>query len=85
MVLPETCFYVESGGQVSDTGIIRSIDDSWEIEITDMRKPAAGLIVHVGKVVQGEPKVGDEAIAICGCPAAQGYHAQPYRHPPAAR
>jgi alanyl-tRNA synthetase len=28
-----------------------------------MRKPAAGLIVHGGKVVKGEPKVGDEAVA----------------------
>jgi alanyl-tRNA synthetase len=31
MILSETCFYVESGGQVSDTGTIRSIDDRWEI------------------------------------------------------
>lgn len=63
VILPETCFYVESGGQVSDTGIIRSTDGTWIIEIHEMRKPAAGLIVHVGKVVSGEPKVGDEAIA----------------------
>jgi alanyl-tRNA synthetase len=63
VIIPETCFYVESGGQVSDTGIIRSIDDSWKVSITDMRKPAAGLIVHVGKVLYGEPTVGDEAIA----------------------
>ena len=63
VVLPETCFYVESGGQVSDTGIIRAIDSSWVIEIHDMRKPAAGLILHMGKVTKGEPKVGDKAIA----------------------
>jgi alanyl-tRNA synthetase len=63
IVLPETCFYIESGGQVADTGAIRSIDDKWQIEITDMRRPAAGLIVHVGKVINGLPKVGDEAIA----------------------
>jgi alanyl-tRNA synthetase len=63
VVLPETCFYVESGGQVSDTGIIRAIDGLWDIEIQDMRRPAAGLIVHVGKVIRGEPKVGDKAIA----------------------
>jgi alanyl-tRNA synthetase len=63
VILPETCFYVESGGQVSDTGTIRSIDSRWVIEVHDMRKPAAGLIVHIGKVVTGLPKVGDEAIA----------------------
>jgi len=63
VILPETCFYVESGGQVSDTGIIQSTDNAWVIEIHEMRKPAAGLIVHVGKVTKGEPKVGDKAIA----------------------
>jgi alanyl-tRNA synthetase len=63
VILPETCFYVESGGQVSDTGSIRSIDGNWVIEIHNLRKPAAGLIIHTGKVVSGEPKVGDDAIA----------------------
>jgi alanyl-tRNA synthetase len=63
IILPETCFYIESGGQVSDIGWIHSLDGAWEIEVHDMRKPAAGMIVHVGKVVKGHPKVGDEAIA----------------------
>ncbi len=63
VILPETCFYVESGGQVSDTGTIRAMDGSWVIEIQDMRKPGGGLIAHVGKVIKGAPKVGDEAIA----------------------
>ncbi len=63
VILPETCFYIESGGQVSDTGWIRSADGNWEIEVVEMRKPAAGVIVHVGKVIKGQPKVGDEAIA----------------------
>jgi len=63
VILPETCFYVESGGQVSDTGKIWSADGSWIIEIQGMRKPAAGMVVHMGKVIKGEPKVGDGAIA----------------------
>ena len=61
--MPKTGFYVESGGQVSDTGTIRAKDGSWEIEITDMRKPSAGIIVHVGELLFGHPKSGDQAIA----------------------
>ena len=64
IVLPETCFYIESGGQVSDTGIIRSqINDLWEIRIIEVVKPAAGLIVHIGEVTKGNPKIGDKVIA----------------------
>ncbi|MCC7130051.1 MAG: alanine--tRNA ligase [Anaerolineae bacterium UTCFX2] len=64
VLLPETGFYVEAGGQVSDTGVIvNAAGAPWEIQVTGMRKPAAGVIVHVGKVVSGQPKVGDMAIA----------------------
>ncbi len=72
VILPKTGFYIESGGQVSDTGYIRSLPspsrrgaggEVWEIEITEMRKPSAGIIVHVGEVVSGQPKVGDKALA----------------------
>ena len=64
IVLPETCFFAESGGQVSDTGtIISTSQPHWEIRISDTRKPAAGLIVHIGEVVSGKVPVGAEAIA----------------------
>jgi alanyl-tRNA synthetase len=63
VLLPKTGFYVESGGQVSDTGTIRARDGSWEIEINEMRKPSAGIIVHVGELLFGHPKSGDMAIA----------------------
>ena len=63
VLLPKTGFYVESGGQVSDTGVIRAQDGSWEIEVDEMRKPSPGAIVHVGEVVFGHPKGGDEAVA----------------------
>ncbi len=64
VILPQTCFYVESGGQISDTGTIVSVQEPrWEIRVDDTRKPAAGIIVHVGEVLRGEPVVGDLAIA----------------------
>jgi alanyl-tRNA synthetase len=63
VLLPKTGFYVESGGQVSDTGLISAKDGSWEIEVAEMHKPSAGAIVHVGEVVFGHPKTGDVAIA----------------------
>jgi alanyl-tRNA synthetase len=59
IILPKTGFYIEAGGQVGDTGFIRGAD--WEIEITSLRRPATGLISHVGEVISGHPKVGDMA------------------------
>ncbi|MBN2503329.1 MAG: alanine--tRNA ligase, partial [Anaerolineales bacterium] len=64
VVLPETCFYVASGGQVADHGTIVSVvEPRWEIRVDDTFQPAAGLIVHVGEVVKGAPKAGDTALA----------------------
>jgi alanyl-tRNA synthetase len=63
VLLPKTWFYVEAGGQVSDTGqIVSANGKGWTIEVTGMRKPAAGVIVHQGKVTQGQPRVGDLAL-----------------------
>lgn len=64
IVLPATCFYVESGGQVSDTGtIVSTSEPRWEIRVDDTRKPSAGIIAHIGEVVHGKPAKGDIAIA----------------------
>jgi alanyl-tRNA synthetase len=62
ILLSTTPFYVESGGQISDTGAITAVDGSWEIRVLDMRKPAAGAIVHVGEVLRGSPRLQDQAI-----------------------
>ncbi|NTW45177.1 MAG: alanine--tRNA ligase, partial [Anaerolineaceae bacterium] len=64
VLLPETCFYIESGGQVSDTGTISIANKrDHSIEVTNVRKPAAGIIVHVGIVKNGEFSVSDSIIA----------------------
>jgi alanyl-tRNA synthetase len=63
VILPRTCFYIESGGQVADTGtIVSEAGPEWEIAVEEMRKPAAGVITHVGRVVKGSPRVGDRAL-----------------------
>lgn len=63
ILLPKTCFYLESGGQVSDTGQIISLgENEWKMNVQEVRKPTAGIIVHIGKVISGNPRVGDEVI-----------------------
>jgi len=61
IILAKTPFYMESGGQVSDTGTIEG--DNWSIVVQDIYQPAAGMIVHKGIVQHGNPKSGDQATA----------------------
>ncbi len=61
VLLASTNFYVESGGQVSDTGIVRGAD--WLIEVEAMKQPVSGLVLHLGEVLEGLPMVGDRATA----------------------
>lgn len=64
IVLPKTGFYVEAGGQVSDTGVVVSKGEpGWEIRIDDVRKPAAGAVILSGEVTRGKPHTGDAVIA----------------------
>ncbi len=62
LILDKTPFYVEAGGQVSDTGTIRyASGNTWKVQVEDTRQPVDGLIVHIGEVIEGTPQVGDEA------------------------
>ncbi|MBN9038561.1 MAG: alanine--tRNA ligase [Rhizobiales bacterium] len=51
IVVNQTPFYGESGGQVGDTGTIRG--EGFEIEVTDTQKKGDGLFVHSGTVKTG--------------------------------
>jgi alanyl-tRNA synthetase len=56
IVLNQTPFYAESGGQVGDTGVL--IGEGVKIRVTDTQKKAGDLFVHLGTVEQGTLKVG---------------------------
>jgi len=65
IVLPETPFYIEAGGQVADTGVIKSLQSpGWEVKVTNIRQPTTGVIVHIGEVVSGSPATGDRVRAV---------------------
>jgi alanyl-tRNA synthetase len=56
VVLNQTPFYAESGGQVGDTGAMTG--DGVRFTVTDTQKRAGDLYVHFGTVEQGTLKVG---------------------------
>jgi len=58
VIVPETPFYGESGGQVGDRGVIES-EAGDLIEVVDAQKPRADLTVHIGTVVRGAVHTGD--------------------------
>jgi alanyl-tRNA synthetase len=60
IIVSQTPFYGESGGQMGDTGVITS--ETAKIEITDTQKKGEGLFVHIGSVVEGTVKSGDEVV-----------------------
>lgn len=59
VVVNQSPFYAESGGQVGDAGQITTTGGA-VIEITDTRKEAEKLWVHYGKVIKGSFKKGDK-------------------------
>ena len=62
VVLNQTPFYAESGGQVGDTGIISGAS-GLRIVISDTQKKLGELFVHLGVVAGGEARVGAPVLA----------------------
>ena len=62
VVLNQTPFYAESGGQVGDTGTI-SGPDGLVITVTDTQKKLGELFVHLGRVEAGVAKIGTPVVA----------------------
>ena len=61
VVLRETPFYAEGGGQVGDTGAILSLRG--HVDVSDTQSPMDGLIVHKGRVRSGIIALGDSVEA----------------------
>ena len=57
VIVNQTPFYGESGGQVGDTGEMRR--EGVRLTVTDTQKEAGDLFAHAVKVEQGSVKVGD--------------------------
>ncbi|MEK9959609.1 MAG: alanine--tRNA ligase [Pelagibacteraceae bacterium] len=60
LILNQTCFYAEAGGQIGDSGIIKSPNGKFRVE--DTQKFFGNFFVHIGEVIEGEIKNGDDVL-----------------------
>src|SRR5512141_2139701 len=58
IVLDQTPFYAEGGGQVGDHGVLRSESGEVIFTVTDTQRPVPGMIVHRG-LLHGRVAVGE--------------------------
>ena len=61
IVLDQTPFYAEMGGQVADHGLIET--ETAKFVVTDVQKNKGGKFMHYGKLVEGELSVGEQVRA----------------------
>jgi alanyl-tRNA synthetase len=59
IIVNQTPFYAESGGQVGDTGMVRT--ETGEARITDTKK-VAGVFLHMAEITRGEIAPGQPAV-----------------------
>jgi alanyl-tRNA synthetase len=65
IILDNTPFYPEKGGQVGDMGkIYLSTDESITFFVEDTKTPTNGIIAHIGTLKKGQLKTNDEVVAI---------------------
>jgi alanyl-tRNA synthetase len=62
LILDRTPFYAEGGGQVGDTGLVRTGGGA-VLQVTDTRPGLEGFSVHSARVVSGEVRVDDRVYA----------------------
>ena len=60
LLLNQTPFYGESGGQTGDHGVIKTADGA-TFKVTDTQKRVGDVMVHMGEVVDGTVKPGSAA------------------------
>lgn len=81
IILSQTPFYAESGGQVGDKGVITCGDTVFEVE--DCKKTATGYFAHMGRVKHGVLSTGDTVKAEVNKDRRRAIMRQPFCLPPA--
>ena len=61
VILDQTNFYAEQGGQVGDTGELRSRGGA--VMAVETTRAAGGYVLHVGNMIEGHLTVGDHVTA----------------------
>ena len=59
IILDQTVFYAESGGQISDIGEIISLQNNAKFIVTDVQKVASALYLHKGSLKKGSESINN--------------------------
>ena len=62
LVVNNTPFYAESGGQVGDVGEI--FNDQMTFTVSDTQKLPNGVVVHIGQIIQGHIGLSDKVTCV---------------------